>query len=208
MRFITPRAKLRTKDRNDRVGFTLIEMIMVVAILILIAALSIPAVSRSFSSQKLNKSVDLVRTQMNRARIKALKTGEVYGFFYEPQGTTYRIAEFNAQAQDIIENGSGNRNDDDEIRSSNYDYDEDRLPRDVKFVGHSIQDDARAKMVISETNLDTGQLFPILFYPDGTSQNATLVLENRDGDLMSVILRGLTGTTRVRKLEDENEIPR
>ena len=84
----------------------------------------------------------------------------------------------------------------------------DRLPRDIKFVGHSIQDDARAKSVIAETNLDSGQLFPILFYPDGTSQNATLVLENRDGDLMSVILRGLTGTTRVRKIENDNEIPR
>ena len=177
------------------------------AILVLVAGLAIPMVSRSFTSQKLTKSVDLVRTQMNRARIKAMKSGEVYGFFYEPQGTTYRIAEFNAQAQDIIENGSGNRNDDDEVQS-NYDFDGDRLPRDIKFVGHSIQDDARAKSVIAETNLDSGQLFPILFYPDGTSQNATLVLENRDGDLMSVILRGLTGTTRVRKIENDNEIPR
>ena len=207
MRFKSLCENLRANDPSDRLGFTLMELVMVMAILVLVAGLAIPMVSRSFTSQKLTKSVDLVRTQMNRARIKAMKSGEVYGFFYEPQGTTYRIAEFNAQAQDIIENGSGNRNDDDEVQS-NYDFDGDRLPRDIKFVGHSIQDDARAKAVIAETNLDSGQLFPILFYPDGTSQNATLVLENRDGDLMSVILRGLTGTTRVRKIENDNEIPR
>lgn len=207
MRFKSLCENLRANDPSDRLGFTLMELVMVMAILVLVAGLAIPMVSRSFTSQKLTKSVDLVRTQMNRARIKAMKSGEVYGFFYEPQGTTYRIAEFNAQAQDIIENGSGNRNDDDEVQS-NYDFDGDRLPRDIKFVGHSIQDDARAKSVIAETNLDSGQLFPILFYPDGTSQNATLVLENRDGDLMSVILRGLTGTTRVRKIENDNEIPR
>ena len=122
MRFKSLCENLRANDPSDRLGFTLMELVMVMAILVLVAGLAIPMVSRSFTSQKLTKSVDLVRTQMNRARIKAMKSGEVYGFFYEPQGTTYRIAEFNAQAQDIIENGSGNRNDDDEVQS-NYDFD-------------------------------------------------------------------------------------
>lgn len=193
----------RANGSNSRVfkrGFTLLELIMVVAILILIAALSIPALSRTFTSQKLDKAADQVRSQMNRARIKSMKTGEVHALFYELGGDTFRIAEFNSELQNILDQRS-RRNEDQ--HQSNVDFGNDRLPRDVRFVGHAVEEDARASQTMSEVNADTGQLLPILFYPDGTAQDATLYIQNVKGDMVSVNLRGLTGSTSVRRVEDQ-----
>lgn len=186
------------KSRTSQCGFTLLELIMVVAILVLVAALSIPAVSRSFTSQRLNKAADQVRTQMNRARIQSMKTGEVHAFFYELGGETFRMAEFNEQIQNIIDGGSSRR---EQVPQSNVNFGRDRLPRDVRFVGHSVSEDARASQTMSEVSADTGQLLPILFYPDGSSQDATLYLQNVKGDTLSVNLRGLTGAASVRPVE-------
>lgn len=190
-----------SKSRAIKRGFTLLELIMVVAILILVAALSIPAVSRSFTSQRLNKAADQVRTQMNRARIQSMKTGEVHALFYELGGDTFRMAEFNNEIQNILEQRSDRRRD--EVARSNVDFGNDRLPRDVRFIGHSVSEDARALETMGDVNADTGQLLPILFYPDGTSQDATLYLQNIKGDTLSVNLRGLTGAASVRSVDHE-----
>jgi Tfp pilus assembly protein FimT len=38
---------------------------------------------------------------------------------------------------------------------------------------------------------------PIFFYPDGTTSNAQLVLRNKEGRMMELFLRGLTGIVKV-----------
>ena len=85
-------------------GFSLLELIIVLAIIVLVAAMSVPMLQRSFSSQKLTKGADLVRSEMSRARIRAMRTGEIHALFYEPGGSYFRTAEFNETVEDIIEN--------------------------------------------------------------------------------------------------------
>ena len=79
-------------------------------------------------------------------------------------------------------------------------YDDDLLPGRVIFVAGQTVVDARAA---DAGPTDTSQLRTILFYPDGTSQDARLTLQNEDGRLIDVALRGLTGIASV---QPRNEV--
>src|SRR5690606_14685537 len=45
------------------------------------------------------------------------------------------------------------------------------------------------------------QAVPILFYPDGTTSDALLQLQNEEGERITLSLRGLTGIVQVGPLE-------
>ena len=76
-------------------------------------------------------------------------------------------------------------------------YDDDLLPGKVVFVAGETVFDARA-LDASEQAAAASGLRTILFYPDGTSQDARLTLQNEEGRFIDVTLRGLTGTASVR----------
>lgn len=179
-------------------GFTLLELIIVLVILVVAAALAVPTVQRSFSSQRVAKAGDMIRAELNRARISAMRTGEVHGFFYFPGTANYKIAPFDEEVMSVI-NGSQTRN---EPNTSNFVYGGDRLPNGVLFAEGQTADDSRSESALVENDSAGRDLRPVLFYPDGTSQSAKLYLRNQDNDYIEVKLRGLTGTSKVRLIED------
>lgn len=87
------------------------------------------------------------------------------------------------------------------------------LPEDVRFAGGQTLFDGRAA-IFAQREGDAvpadGQLSePILFYPDGTTSTATLILENRHQRQIEISLRGLTGVMTVgepRAAEDGNAV--
>ena len=92
---------------------------------------------------------------------------------------------------------------DDRERSSNMDFRDHRLPRGIQFALAQTPNDARSAQAMAEIQFRPGQMRPILFYPDGTSQDAKLILQNAEGDAVQINLRGLTGTTTVSKIVDD-----
>ncbi|MGA2798757.1 MAG: hypothetical protein ABSE63_14345, partial [Thermoguttaceae bacterium] len=50
-----------------------------------------PQLEKSFSSQRLRKAADIVRTAWAKARIEAMRTGSIRVFRYEISGNRYRI---------------------------------------------------------------------------------------------------------------------
>lgn len=173
-----------------RAGFSLIEIILVVAVMVTIAALLTPAMVEYFGVQKLAKSADQVRTEMGRARVQAIRTGDVYAFYFTPEMTSYTVApfssSFNEQARE--------QESDDDQRASDFNFSEERLPRGVFFAAADSPPDARVSQTMAETEVSLSRMRPILFYPDGTSQNATIILQNETQDLYKITLRGLTGS--------------
>ena len=53
--------------RRSRAAFTLMELVLVVAIVIVVAALATPSIQRTFSRQALQKGADRVRVAMGQA---------------------------------------------------------------------------------------------------------------------------------------------
>ena len=195
------RSRLNSPHRGylpySRRGFTLLELILVIGILVAISAIALPTVTRSFSSQSLLKAADRVRVSMGQARVRAIRTGQIHAVGYVPGRSWIDIASL--EQLPTIANRAGRRLQE-QRRGITSNYDDDLLPGRVIFVAGQTVVDARAA---DAGPTDTSQLRTILFYPDGTSQDARLTLQNEDGRLIDVALRGLTGIASV---QPRNEV--
>jgi type II secretion system protein H len=83
---------MTSQTRNSRSGFTLLETIVVLAILVLVAAMSFPAFDSWLQNQRLSDAVDEVRTNWVKARAHAMQEGRVYRFSWQPGDAAIRIA--------------------------------------------------------------------------------------------------------------------
>ncbi len=190
-------ATVLNRDEKTRRGFSLLELILVMAILVAFSALALPSVRKSLDRQNVIKGADLLRASMGRARVRAIKTGKVYAVFYLPNSSYHSVAPFdNATSQAAL---ASQRMLQLENRTALEDFAEDLLPRGVRFAAANAIVDGRAAEVLSvgESN---SQLRPLLFYPDGTSQDAKIVLQNESGLMVQVVLRGLTGTSTATRI--------
>lgn len=95
-----------------------------------------------------------------------------------------------------------------------------QLPQYVSFVGADVQIDQRTALQLSglapassnsgfgadNSSAEASWGTPIYFFPDGTSSSALMVLRNDRQQAIAVTLRGLTGTSRLGKVQAENSI--
>jgi prepilin-type N-terminal cleavage/methylation domain-containing protein len=58
-------------------GFTLIEVVLVITILVVIAGLGVPVLQGTLANQRLRSSADQLRGEIHDARIKAMEEGQV-----------------------------------------------------------------------------------------------------------------------------------
>lgn len=75
-----------------RAGFSLFEVVLVVALLVVLAALSYPTLKSSYGYFKLHGGIDAVRAAWAQARAHAIDEGRPYRFAVEPGGSHFRIA--------------------------------------------------------------------------------------------------------------------
>ena len=193
------RSRLTSCGRSARSGLTLLEIILVMAIMVVVAALTVPAMQQTFSLQALQKGADRVRVSMGQARVRAIKNGEEYAVFFNADGSWFDVAPF-ANFKEQASRGSQREKLADERRQSN--YEDDLLPKGVRFASGVVSSDARSMQSTSESGSGGGaSMQSILFYPDGTSQDARVLLRNEKGNYVEIQLRGLTGIARTVRLE-------
>jgi len=166
---------------------------LVVGIMVAIAAVALPTVTRSFSSQALIKAADRVRVSMGQARVRAIRTGQIHAVGYLPGQSWIDVAPL----QQLASIGSrATRRLQQHQQGITSNYDDDLLPGNVIFVAGQTANNVRSADARDQVGDET-QFRSILFYPDGTSQDARLTLQNEEGRLLDVNLRGLTGTASV-----------
>jgi len=189
---------------------TLIEIMLVLAIMVALAAVAWPTLGRALQRYRIRKAADQVVTGWNRARVEAMDTGLIHAFRCRPGSGEYRI-ELWADADVVLEPApqTGFSTDQQAAEDSAADMSGNtalagagQLPEGVLFAdGDAIVDvDARATFaaMTSGGDSDAGAWStPILFYPDGTASNARLVLANDSSKFVIVELRGITGTATI-----------
>jgi type II secretion system protein H len=184
---------------HKRRGFSLMELLLVMAILVLVGALTVPSIQQTFSRQSLTKSADRVRAAMGTARVRAIREGEIYALFIVEGGSWFNIAPF-SQAKQQARFAANRQVLANDRRQSN--FEDDLLPKGITFAAGVVPTDARAAETLSVFG-DSGAIRPILFYPDGTSQDAKLAMRNEKGNFVEIQLRGLTGLSTVVRLKKD-----
>jgi prepilin-type N-terminal cleavage/methylation domain-containing protein len=182
------------RRKGVRHGFTLMELVLVLAILVAIGAVAWPAIGRAYESSKLKAVGDKVMSALGRARVQAMTTGQTQIFRFQPSSGAY-VTEVLPDDPTAADAGTTSTT----STSSTSAGSNCQLPEGYIFAAGDRVLDLRASVAesaITSTNFDTSAP-PILFYADGTSSEAQITIANQNNRNITVSLRGLTGTAHM-----------
>ncbi len=86
-----------TSSRTSRRAVTLVEILLVLVILVILAAAVAPSFYRTVRDAKLRSAGEQVRTEWNKAHIKAMKNGRIYVFRFQPGGRKFQVEPYMAE---------------------------------------------------------------------------------------------------------------
>ena len=213
-----PPLRAGMRRRSTSRGFTLLEILLVLSLLVVIGATVMPFVGGTLGNHRLRKSADLIRAEWLKARAKAMQTGRTYVFRYEPEADSYVVQPWYSD-EDLLESSElglgGGLNTfatptptfalSDTLDASKARH----LPEDIVFVASETTDKARELIATQSTealqNTDTTLSEPIFFYADGTSSTARLLVMNQRSRYILLTLRGLTGVVYVSEPMNEEQ---
>lgn len=201
------RSKPKPRSRNVRYrGFTLLEMLLVLAVLLALASLAWPPVQRLYAEQQIKDAVEQVRGKLAGTRLKALDAGLTYQFRFEPEGTAYLLlpydAELVAPAAADAEGGQAL------MRFA------DMLPEGMRFEAASenlagierLRTDRLEGLPNPQRLSEKSWSPPLLFYSDGSAMDAAFDVVDEENRSIRLSVRGLTGGVTVSKIEFRREL--
>jgi prepilin-type N-terminal cleavage/methylation domain-containing protein len=192
-------------------GYTLLELLLVLAILVAVASLALPALFSSLESQRLRKAGDQLRAAFGRARVAAMKSGRIQLFRFEPGTGSYVIQEWYGDEERQFDEATLAQSTGGAMAPAAGQGLQTQLPEGILFAAAELQPDARAAQLEEQTGAlsagSTSASPPIVFYTDGTTSDARVVLANNRARYIVVELRGLTGISMVSDLLTQEELP-
>ena len=158
------------------------EMLCVLAVIIILAAATLPSISSFYGNSRQKAGVDLFRARLADARALAMETGTNYRIAISEDGTKIRVApdgqDF-ATAPAATQPSFGAK-----VMESEFD----------KKVTAEVWADADDPPPL----IDQGWVTVATFLTDGTCKEDTVVVRVKEGDFppMRVLVRGVTGGSR------------
>ncbi|HVX10483.1 MAG TPA: prepilin-type N-terminal cleavage/methylation domain-containing protein [Pirellulales bacterium] len=197
-----------------RSGFTLLELMLVLALLAAIAALIWPALARPLASQRLRRAAEQVRMHLTKTRTKAIMSGETLAFSFQSgkrlmrvQTVTQNEAVLESSSTASATGGSGGAMSmpasGATMASSNaaVTVAEDQLPDGIIFYGGDVASDARSDHVAAQErmkgSIDLSWSQPVQFFPDGTALAARVAVAGDRGRAIVIEVRSLTGAVKI-----------
>jgi len=225
---------------RQRAGYTLVEMLIVLAIISMLAAFAWPAMRRTLSKSRLRHAAKTIRVELAKTRLKAIRTGIPQQLRYQLGSALFEIGPIWtddgtttawASPQESPTPSSTERDSSTDRFSTNGTISK-QLPEGALFAdplamrlpteSHSINapsseepsedrdvTDPFDEQLAASLDRDVVDTFnwsdPIMFYPNGKTANARILLQGRRNFQVSVTLRGLTGSARVGDLQRMEE---
>jgi prepilin-type N-terminal cleavage/methylation domain-containing protein len=166
--------------RTRRSGYTLFEIVLVMVVLVIVAALALPAIAPMMSRNQVQAASDLLRSRWTEMRTRAVADGRAYRFSIVENTGKFRIA------PEDMEAGEGG---DHEARPWVV---EEALPGKVLFMGSqatSVGDHSQQSQASGG-----GWSRVVTFLADGTAREDVQVTFGQAGSRSLVLkLRGMTG---------------
>ncbi len=189
-------------------------MLVVLGILVTVTALAQPALRGALGDNRLRSAATVVRVELAKARLRAMQSGIAQSFRYQLGKNRFQIVPAVA-VEATQRDRSGRRSDDirpatsvrqpiaaggartdgtlEELASQ-------ELPEGICF--EPAADDPLAAPVGAEE----GWSDPIVFYPNGRTENAHIRIKGERNAVVDVLLRGLTGVATAGKPRHEEEV--
>jgi prepilin-type N-terminal cleavage/methylation domain-containing protein len=189
----------RLKPELQRRGFTLFEVLLVMAVMVMILSLGWPVVERYHSEYRLRQGGLLIQSRLSSARVHAIDTGVPYEFRYEPGGQRFLVLPHDLQALQAqqVPGSHGPAKVAGKLPSPQAHFDA-NAPGATG--GQSISAEWLTGIAAAAEFADATWSAPILFYPDGTSAHATLHIIDKKSQSVTVSVRPLTGAVSVSKI--------
>ena len=171
-----------------RRGYTLLEMLLVLALIVILAALVVPSLQSAYAQYKLRASADTVRAAWANARSWAIDSGRPYRFDITPDKGNYRVVPADTGSDSM--GGADNT-----VRTL-----EASLPDGINFEFGQGSSGPAAPSVPTMGGGDGNWQTVATFLPDGTArENVEITIRAKKIPPLVVRLRGLTGAVTVRR---------
>jgi prepilin-type N-terminal cleavage/methylation domain-containing protein len=164
---------------KKRAAFSLVEVMVVIAVLVIIGAIAYPSLEAMQSRFSLDSSIDQIKARWAECRAHAIEEGQAYRFGVKPNSSQFRCAPDSAEYWDGGGAGATQAN------------------TDVQplVVEESVEKDVLFRMAEgSGGNESGGYLGVVVFLPDGTCKaDASIQFEVDGGKPTTLKIRALTG---------------
>jgi len=189
--------------KPSRPAFVLVELLIVLAVLVGVAAISWPAVRGMMAKSEIQSAAKQVLAALARARLDAMESESVRQFRYQPGAGRFEIAGLDSSADASAEGGTAGAGDRISARPV-----EDVLPSGVRFDSPDGETAEAADPRLSTPALETEDWSaPLWFFPNGRTSNAIIRLRGRQNHVVQLSLRGVTGTVTIGKPEQAEVEP-
>jgi prepilin-type N-terminal cleavage/methylation domain-containing protein len=201
-------------------AFTLFELLLVLAIFVALVGIAIPTFDSMISSRRLIQSTTQLRNEIAEARVTAMKTGQAQVLRATLQSQDYSITPWlgstdseDASAGATVADASGQIVKTESVAGGGV------ATADADLSGETRQLQEGVLFSMIETIIDnrnaadleeSGELAaggsnagissPILFYPDGSTTSAQVILVDPKGRRMAIQIRGMTGQLSILRL--------
>lgn len=165
-------------------GFTLVELLLVLALVGLLAALAAPSLSGTLARVRLDAAASQVRTAWADARLEAMRTGKSVAFQCRLGTSQYLLSPL-ANATEAL---AGSTESADQTEIANDDYEDLGA---VTFTQLTRGDPA------VDPTIDPALAACLVFRPDGATDDAIAIVRAAGGGERRILLRGLTGAARI-----------
>jgi prepilin-type N-terminal cleavage/methylation domain-containing protein len=200
---------MREFSLSRRSAFTLLELLLVIAILAALACMTMPKWGMLLNDRRLMRAGDQVRSSVARLRVEAMRSGRVIMLEGMLEGDSLRAKPFYSatdatEAIDQTGTGSELLSGADQVSAVVVEQDESaietiELPDEITVTGVSVVSAARGMEIEELTVPDQGEGWsrPVLFYPDGSTSTALISMAHPTMGRIVVKIRGITGDATV-----------
>jgi prepilin-type N-terminal cleavage/methylation domain-containing protein len=191
---------------SRRRAYTLLELLLVLAIIVIAAAAVAPSFGRVMRGISLRSAANDVRAALTKAHVMAMKSGRTHMFQYELGGSKYKIEPY-IGGDDELESVAGDPTGAFAgSTTSQAPATEKTLPEGIKFTAGDFAIESRAERIEREVSTTGGSGVtwsrPILFFTDGSAVDAFVVVGNDHNSGIRIDLRGMTAALKVGDVSD------
>jgi prepilin-type N-terminal cleavage/methylation domain-containing protein len=196
------------RHSSFRLGYTLVELLLVLAVIGTLAAAAWPSVLRMQADHDLSAAAEQVRLQLANARTWSIRTGVKFQFRFEPNDRQFAVVPWEEEPEPDPKFGTN------EAAASAAHRFGGELSKRISFLANttnSIQPMPSGKLTAAAFRglPNAGDLAsvnwsaPLIFSPDGTGMDAVITLGDSRGHRIDLSIRGLTGAAAVGPMRRE-----